>query len=519
MKKFVKIIAIVLAFVLLVGCSESGGKKQIDLTMNETETAIAQNLKVLYENASEDNISSAVFNATDNVLTVLSKTLTDVLTEKTAETILVKEVDSFNSFKVYSVALKFETFIINDVLLLGEYEGNNYIVLQQMYTAKAQEEISNAYILHENEFEDIFSAFNKQFEIDSVKKTTLSIVDEENYITDEDDNAVEFTGGAVKDITLSIEAIISGEDNAINVSGGLHGGEGTSINNDPSGGNVASDPNNNSAPSAPVGDTIPTKLSDGRVLTWNIEFNENNMGVVASKLTTGVANMNPDRKYLFTSTESSNYFVEKGDLVLRLTKKGANSYTTAHSVSTSGKMSYKYGYVEMRAKVPFQKYVWPGFWMKPDLNLKKSKYHGEIDIFEVFGSTNSLYFNLHKWPEKMQSSVQIGNGGKHTGNRKYTYSNTANLSDTYHVYGFEWTKDYMKAYVDGKCYYEVSIKEEDDYSTKLPGMDCFHDYYFLCWDNMLWEYSGQEEIPTPADYRIDYVRLYQHKDSESIKVY
>ena len=90
MKKFVKIIAIVLAFVLLVGCSESGGKKQIDLTMNETETAIAQNLKVLYENASEDNISSAVFNATDNVLTVLSKTLADVLTEKTAETILVK---------------------------------------------------------------------------------------------------------------------------------------------------------------------------------------------------------------------------------------------------------------------------------------------------------------------------------------------------------------------------------------------------------------------------------------------
>lgn len=518
MKKFVKLIALFLAVVLLVGCSDSGGKRKIDLTMNEAETAIADQLKGLYENPNEETIKNAVFNADGEVLTALGNQLSNVI-KGGSQGIIVKEIESFNCFRVFAVAVNYTDYSVNDVLLIGEYEGNNYIVLQQMYTAEAQESISSAYILHENEFEDIFSASNKQFGLTAVKKTALSITDEENYLTDDDDNALEFTGGAVKDATLSIEEIIMGDDNAINVSGGLHGGEGGSINNDPSGGVVGGNNNQNSTTSAPVGDSIPQTLN-GRTLTWNIEFNENNMGIVSSRLTTGVANMNPDRKYLFTSTGGDNYFVEKGDLVLRLSKNAnGNSYTTAHSVSTSGKMSYKYGYVEMRAKIPYSDYVWPGFWMKPDLNLKKSQYHGEIDIFEVFGSKDTLYFNLHKWPAGMQSSEQIGNRGKYTGNRKYKFSNASNLSNEYHIYGFEWTKDYMKAYIDGKCYYEVSIKEEDDYSTKLPGMDCFHDYYFLCWDLMLWEYNGQKEISTPADYRIDYVRLYQHKDSESIKIY
>ncbi len=518
MKRFIRVLALILAVVLLAGCADSGGKKQIDLTMNEAETAVADQLKGLYDNASEDNIKSAVFNADGDVLTALGKQLSNVISTST-ESIIVKEIDAFNNFRVFAVAIKYADFAVNDVLLIGEYEGNNYIVLQQMYTAEAQESINSAYILHENEFEDVFSASNKQFGVTSAKKTALSITDEEKYVTDDDDNAIEFIGGAVKDATLSIEEIITGEDGSINVSGGLHGGEGGSLNNDPSGVVGGNDSSEGSAPSGSSGNGVPQTLSDGRTLVWNIEFDDNNMGALAAKLTTGVENMSPDRKYLFATDTSDHYFIDNGDLVLRMTKNSDNTYTTAKSVCTSGKMAYKYGYVEMRAKIPFEKYVWPGFWMKPDQSLKKSKYNGEIDIFEVFGSSNTLYFNLHKWYNDFAGSEQIGNRGKFTGNRKYVFNNSANLSNTYHIYAFEWTEDFMKAYIDGKCYYEVSIKEADDYSTAHPGMDCFHDYYFLCWDLMLWEYGGNGAIQTPADYRIDYVRLYQHKNSESIKIY
>ena len=85
-----------------------------------------------------------------------------------------------------------------------------------------------------------------------------------------------------------------------------------------------------------------------------------------------------------------------GCLRLRSSKTGGG-YKTSKSVTTGRSMTFKYGYLEMRARVPVGQGVWPSLWMKSNVNSEgaeiaeklgckpEADYFTEIDIFEVFG--------------------------------------------------------------------------------------------------------------------------------------
>ncbi len=226
--------------------------------------------------------------------------------------------------------------------------------------------------------------------------------------------------------------------------------------------------------------------------------------------------------YLKTSRQKDHIFTDDGDLVLRATRNHDGSYTTARSLTTVDRMSFRYGYVEMRAMVPFRAVVWPSFWMQPDKAVMQADIVSEVDIFEVFGSSRYLYANLHKWFDGYSGHAVIGQNGNTTGNPSYRFADNTGLCYTYHTYGLEWTEERMSFYVDGDCFYSVSIKEADDFYPDRPGMDCFRDYHYLCWN--LWMYAdeikeGVLQVPDTVDYRIDYIRLYQDPKTEFLIVY
>ncbi len=506
MKTIIKVICITLCLLLLVGCTKDAAPK-VSVGMNTDEINISKEIRKLYADVDEDSINHYVFNAgyhfTDAILTSLKETMHGATLQK----VVLKELYEFDEFNAYAFAAYFskgaKELLINDILLIGFVEENPYIILQQMYSAKAQEEIIDVCVSFKDISSGIFEAANKKFGVEELTPVTtvLSISDTANNFVNEEGKIIGAANGLVYDFTLTLNNIAKG------VTGEPEGEQEDVVEE-----------------TAFKADVIPAeeKLSDGRELVWHLEFTGNKISDLASSLNTGPDTMSPDRKILFTSTSSENYFIEDGNLVLRITKDPVkNVYTTAKSVSTSGRMAYKYGYVEMRAVVPYAFGVWPSFWMQPDKKLKESKlYNGEIDIFEVFGSTTTATFNLHKWFGGYKGSDTVGNGGNFKGDLNYTFKERYNLHREYHIYGFEWTKDFMKVYIDGECYYEISIKEEDDYSIDHPGMDCFHDYYYLCWNNWLYTSQAKEgKIVAPVDYKIDYVRLYQHKDSEFIHVY
>ncbi len=197
-------------------------------------------------------------------------------------------------------------------------------------------------------------------------------------------------------------------------------------------------------------------------------------------------------------------------------------YAVPASVHSQGTMEYRYGYAEIRAKVPFEKGVWPSFWMQTNAVLggrKCNDYFVEVDVFEIFGTDGSVVPNLHKWYSSSHDSSthDCTYTGTHTSSgtdKTFVFSNTKTLDYEYHTYGFEWTPTEMSMYVDGYCYKTYDISKSYDACSDISG---FNDPMFFIFNNHLFspESSYKPNLITdnesiiPAHYEIDYFRLYQ----------
>ena len=207
-----------------------------------------------------------------------------------------------------------------------------------------------------------------------------------------------------------------------------------------------------------------------------------------------------------------------------------HQYMTSGSVTTEGKMSYQYGYLEIRAKVPFAQGVWPSFWLRSHQATGKQenpKYEVEVDVFEVFGSENTLASNLHQ-QNYDGKSYQTGGTFWNDINQKeeHTFANAENLSNEYHTYAFEWEPDRMAIYVDGVLNVEWKLDTISlwtmDLKTNTTGFNTtmnilFNNHLFTESSNYIPSTGTIEnaEGNLPAEFDIDYVRLYQKNDGVS----
>lgn len=186
-------------------------------------------------------------------------------------------------------------------------------------------------------------------------------------------------------------------------------------------------------------------------------------------------------------------------------------YRVPYSMSTLFNMSFTYGYIEIRARMPFQEGAWPSFWMGNNNNISKEVsnrgYSIEIDIFENFGNKTTIVPNLHKHYDDGKS-VQWP-----TEKSSYSFENKdGKLDQEYHIYGCELTPTEISMYVDGVKYQTFDITKSFDDNADMSG---FHSSMHVMLNNHLfvedssWNPSmiNYEELPT--EYCIDYIRLYQ----------
>lgn len=203
-------------------------------------------------------------------------------------------------------------------------------------------------------------------------------------------------------------------------------------------------------------------------------------------------------------------------------------FKVPYSVATDKTMNYVYGYAEIRARVPFYSGIWPSFWGGTACDLKAPRnpdWHAEIDVFENFGTTNTLKPNIHKWYDSTKYNGLFGYDAtkrahfQYPNRTPYVFKDKTNLSNEYHIYGYEWTPTEMNIYVDGKKYMTFDIVNSFD---PLDDMSMFQDpqyHQFNCH-----VYSKADGSPPsliydnlgllPACYYIDYFRLYQKEGSE-----
>ncbi len=162
-----------------------------------------------------------------------------------------------------------------------------------------------------------------------------------------------------------------------------------------------------------------------------------------------------------------NVFLRDGKLVLKATDRALedqyknprgnrNVIYNSGSVRTHGKYEFLYGRIEMKAKLPKGKGVFPAFWtLGADFVLdghidSKQGYGwarcGEIDIMELTG-TESGQGNKTVWQTIHTDDGIHEDNGKLAG-QGYTISE--DFYDDYHIFGIDWSENRVEWYVDDK---------------------------------------------------------------------
>lgn len=201
-----------------------------------------------------------------------------------------------------------------------------------------------------------------------------------------------------------------------------------------------------------------------------------------------------------------------------------SQYITTTSISTENRMSFKYGYLEVKAKVPYKKGCWPSLWLRSphaaqvEGETGLDDYNMEIDVIEPFGFTDKNRITIH------ETNKADSNDHRQLATGDYTFDDTADLVNEYHVYGFLWTESAMKFYVDGAEFASFSMEalREMGYASS------FDDTVNILFNNHLFTASGEfnggdenniienHEDSLPSIYAVDYIRLYQQENSGSV---
>ncbi len=204
-----------------------------------------------------------------------------------------------------------------------------------------------------------------------------------------------------------------------------------------------------------------------------------------------------------------NCTVEDSNLVIRAKIEENGDYSSG-MLRGNGHLAYKYGYAEIRAKLPKGgPGIWPGFWMcRPNFD-GMAQGSPEIDVFEMFGDDSYIACNIHSWwhGEKGSGHINYLDGQGYP--KKIYLPDGAKFSDDYHTIGYEWTPKLVAFYVDGEPYCTVRVDNPVFKFTDQP------IYFIISMAFGLKHVAKPDENRTePIEYFIDYIRLYQNEDGK-----
>jgi beta-glucanase (GH16 family) len=181
------------------------------------------------------------------------------------------------------------------------------------------------------------------------------------------------------------------------------------------------------------------------------------------------------------------------------------SYTSG-SINTLGRHSFQYGRIEVRAKVPQGKGMWPAIWMMGTNRTQVGWPRcGEIDIMEYVGKDpNTIHANNHFADPKLKDTSLKGKA-VHRSAGKGKIRIDKPYAD-FHVYAIEWDEQQIKFFVDDTQYATFDIDAADE----GPDNPFRQPHYLLLNFAMGGSWGGPiDDSVLPQKYEIDYVRYYK----------
>lgn len=251
-------------------------------------------------------------------------------------------------------------------------------------------------------------------------------------------------------------------------------------------------------PVSDQGYSTPNSYS-GMTLVWSDEFNGTSLNTSDWNYDVGdgCPNCGWGNNELQYYTAGDNIYVNSGKMIIEARKENKNgkNYTSSR-LTTMGKKSFKFGRIDMRAKLPKGQGIWPAFWMLGD-NFPTAGWPtcGEIDIMEFLGhDLTKVYSTIH---------FKSGTGSR---NISKSFVNATPIPDEYHVYSLVWETDKMKMLIDDKLIGEFLAADLGGASNP------FNDKFFFLLNIAVggnWPGSPNTTTYFPQWMFVDYVRVFQ----------
>ncbi len=243
---------------------------------------------------------------------------------------------------------------------------------------------------------------------------------------------------------------------------------------------------------------------EGWKLVWADEFDKPGL-LDATKWTYEKGFVRNRESQYYTEARKENARIEDGKLIIEGRKEeykgpdGKDAHYTAASITTEGTFDLTYGRVEVRAKLPRGRGMWPAIWMLgTSIRGQGWPKCGEIDIMEAVGHEPEKVFATVHW-FGYDKGKHASLGGNLPGQKP---------SDDFHIYAVEWFADRMDFYYDETKYFSYPVEKAGKDDTNP-----FHKPHYLLINLAIGGgWGGQKGIDDalfPQKYAIDYVRIYK----------
>src|SRR5210317_42316 len=138
-----------------------------------------------------------------------------------------------------------------------------------------------------------------------------------------------------------------------------------------------------------------------------------------------------------------NVRIENGNLVITATRT-ASGFTSAR-VRTEDKLTFKYGTIEARIKMPdLANGLWPAFWtLGNNFSQVGWPFCGELDIMEMGSEASIAAGTINR---RVSSTAHWDNDGAYASYGRFV-DVASDLDDGFHIYSMNWTPETVTTYI------------------------------------------------------------------------
>lgn len=203
----------------------------------------------------------------------------------------------------------------------------------------------------------------------------------------------------------------------------------------------------------------------------------------------------------YCTDDTSTAFVRDGILYLKgivSHERGDTATFRTGCIETRHKFSFKYGRLEVKAKIPMVMGSWPAIWLMPQNDSYGGwPASGEIDVMEHLNRDQFVYHTVHSGYIELEGHKQ---------DPLYVWKAPFDSND-FNIYGVEWSAERIDFFINGvKTFTYPKLKGGP------LGQWPFDQPFYIILDMALGGCSwlaAPAEGDLPAVMEVDWIRVYQ----------